>query len=83
MGWNYVIVKKENGLTKDLIPSSRFYFVHSYHVICDMKDILMTTEYGIEFNSAIQKDNIYGVQFHPEKSHRFGMKLMEAFIKNV
>ncbi|VVB60470.1 Imidazole glycerol phosphate synthase subunit HisH [uncultured archaeon] len=84
MGWNYVTVKKKSKLFKDMYDNPRFYFVHSYYVRCkDKNDILTTTEYGFNFVSAIEKDNIYATQFHPEKSHKFGMKLMENFVKNV
>jgi glutamine amidotransferase len=84
MGWNYVVIQQKTKLTKELLPESRFYFVHSYHVVCkEKKHILMTTTYDTEFTSAIVHNNLYGVQFHPEKSHKFGMKLMENFIKHV
>jgi len=84
MGWNYVVVKKNSKLFKDMYDNPRFYFVHSYYVQCkDENDILATTEYGFDFVSAVEKDNIYATQFHPEKSHKFGMKLMENFVKNV
>jgi glutamine amidotransferase len=84
MGWNYVVVKKNSKLFKDMYDNPRFYFVHSYYVRCkDESDILATTEYGFDFVSAVEKDNIYATQFHPEKSHKFGMKLMENFVKNV
>ena len=84
MGWNYVDIKSKNKLTLDLIQKSRFYFVHSYHVVCeDKSNVMMVTNYGVEFTSAIVKNNVFGVQFHPEKSHKFGLKLMENFIKNV
>ena len=80
MGWNTVCVKKENPLFSDMTADARFYFVHSYHVACgDQSDILATTVHGVEFVSAIQRDNIFGVQFHPEKSHRFGMQLLKNF----
>lgn len=82
MGWNTVKIMKQNAITKGLNDSSRFYFVHSYHAICDHKeDILMQTNYGYDFASAFSKDNIMGVQFHPEKSHKFGMTLLENFGK--
>lgn len=81
MGWNQVHVKKENPLIKNPEEEHRFYFVHSYHVVCNNDaDILGTTNYGIEFTSSVSHDNIYGAQFHPEKSHRFGMELLKNFI---
>ncbi|MBS1514053.1 MAG: imidazole glycerol phosphate synthase subunit HisH [Bacteroidetes bacterium] len=81
MGWNQVHVKKENPLIKNPEEEHRFYFVHSYHVVCKNEaDILGTTNYGIEFTSSVSHDNIYGAQFHPEKSHRFGMELLKNFI---
>jgi len=84
MGWNYVVVKKNSNLFKGMCENPRFYFVHSYYVVCkNENDILTTTEYGFNFASAVEKDNIYATQFHPEKSHKFGMKLMENFVKNV
>jgi glutamine amidotransferase len=80
MGWNEVQRQKESVLFKDINNESRFYFVHSYHVICnDKSDILTTTCYGFDFVSAVEKENIYGVQFHPEKSHKYGMKLLKNF----
>ena len=82
MGWNDVQVKQVNKLTKDLIEFSRFYFVHSYYVKClHQENSLMTSHHGFEFNSAIVKDNVYGVQFHPEKSHKYGKRLISNFIK--
>ena len=81
MGWNYIDVKKSHSLFSNLDNKSRFYFVHSYHVICNNdKDVLTETIHGYSFQSSFQKDNIVGVQFHPEKSHKFGMKLFENFI---
>jgi imidazole glycerol-phosphate synthase subunit HisH len=80
MGWNSINIKRSNPLLKDLDNKSRFYFVHSYHVTCDdPTNILTTTSYGINFISMIQHQNIYGAQFHPEKSHRFGMQLLKNF----
>lgn len=80
MGWNRVYPVKENVLFKNMYPEPRFYFVHTYYFKCNNKeDILATTEYGGKFVSAVNKENIYGVQFHPEKSHKFGMKLLENF----
>lgn len=82
MGWNIVRKEKSNALTDNLPENSRFYFVHSYHFVCnDISDILLTTNYGYNFVSAISKGNILGVQFHPEKSHRFGMQLLKNFVE--
>ena len=82
MGWNLVYEKNSSPLTADLPPETRFYFVHSYYVQAeDPKHVLTTTRHGVEFNSIIQKENIFGAQFHPEKSHKFGMKLLENFAR--
>ncbi len=84
MGWSNVKVKKVNPLLSDEIEASRFYHVHKYHVVCDNEsDILAESVYGINFVNAISRNNIFGVQFHPEKSHKFGMRLFENFLKLV
>lgn len=82
MGWNDINVREENeGILKDLPEEPRFYFDHSYHLECeDEKDIMADCEYGYTFPCAVHSDNIYGVQFHPEKSHKYGMKVFENFI---
>ena len=81
MGWNVIQWRKESVLFKDMPEEPRFYFVHSYHAVCnDKEDILATTSYGYDFVSAFQKGNIIGVQFHPEKSHKFGMQVLRNFI---
>ena len=80
MGWNYANVVKENPLFPKVINNQRFYFVHSYYVELASKDNSITsTQYGIDFVSSLAKKNIFGVQFHPEKSHQFGKKLLEKF----
>lgn len=84
MGWDYVeIVKRENPLVSSIVEQpTRYYFVHSYHAVCeDVNNILMNCEYGYLFTAAVHKDNIYGVQFHPEKSHKYGMQLLYNFVK--
>lgn len=82
MGWNLVKATKINKLLPDNEIELRYYFVHSYHVECnDPSDILATSPYGYEFTCAVQRDNIFGAQFHPEKSHRFGLGLLRKFIE--
>jgi imidazole glycerol-phosphate synthase subunit HisH len=82
MGWNIVNVNKPNKLLDNSSEETRFYFVHSYYVKCqDSDDIILTTKYGIDFASAVNKENIYGVQFHPEKSHKFGLQLLKKFVE--
>lgn len=82
MGWNLVEPSNRSMLTDGLPPQSRFYFVHSYYVrVDDEKHSILKTNYGLQFDSAIQKDNIFGAQFHPEKSHKFGMQLLRNFAK--
>jgi len=82
MGWNQVNISNPSKLTDNLPEEPRFYFVHSYYVKVDnQKNSILKTNYGIEFDSAIQKDNIFGAQFHPEKSHKYGMKLFENFAR--
>jgi len=80
MGWNEIKVKK-NPLFLDLQKEFYLYFVHSYHAKCDEKYTIGTTNYGYEFVSAVNSDNIYGIQPHPEKSHKNGLKILENFLK--
>ena len=82
MGWDYVKVEQNNPIVNGVDDNSRFYFVHSYHAQCENREnCIATTEYGITFDSIIGRDNIYGAQFHPEKSHKFGMQLLNNFLK--
>jgi imidazole glycerol-phosphate synthase subunit HisH len=84
MGWNLIVPSRPSTLTAglDAMVEPRFYFVHSYFVECrDPADSILRTTYGVTYDSGIQRDNVYGVQFHPEKSHRFGMKLLENFAR--
>ena len=77
MGWNIVKICKDTPLFKGIETEPRFYFVHSYHVICaDEMSILTKTLHGYEFVSSFAYDNITGVQFHPEKSHKFGLNFL-------
>ena len=82
MGWNSISVKKKESLLKNCQKDIRFYFVHSYHVVCKNEaDILATTHHGYDFVCAIQRNNILGVQFHPEKSHQYGMQVLRNFVE--
>ena len=82
MGWNTVQTTRESRLFRFLPEDARFYFVHSYHVLCGRKDDeVLKTRYGYDFTSAVEHDNIYGVQFHPEKSHKFGMRMLKNFLE--
>lgn len=84
MGWNVTTIIKDDPLVEKLDPMQRFYFVHSYHAVCDNEEnVLMRCNNGYTFAAAVKKGNIYGVQFHPEKSHKFGMSLLENFARSV
>ena len=84
MGWNVVKPAKASPALSNLDAESRFYFVHSYHVHCDDRnDALLQAQYGsVSFDAAFERDNILGFQFHPEKSHRFGMALLRSFLEH-
>lgn len=82
MGWNTLRVVRVNPLLAINSDEQRFYFVHSFRVSCsDSNDPIAFTHYGDDFVSAFQRQNIFGVQFHPEKSHRFGLDMMRRFIE--
>lgn len=71
IGWDYIVDSDD-----------RYYFVHSYYAVCEKEEnILMKCNYGFEFAAAVNKDNIYGYQFHPEKSHKYGMELLKHFVE--
>lgn len=81
VGWNQVNVVKDNALLKRELQELRFYFTHSYYARCvHDDDVIATTSYGYPFVSAYRKNHVYGVQFHPEKSHRFGMAVLKNFL---
>lgn len=82
MGWNSIEPVRVNPLLAGFDESSRFYFLHSYYFVCnEEKNMIATTEYGIKYACALNNDNIYGVQFHPEKSHSNGIQLLHNFAK--
>lgn len=82
MGWNTINPIHSNGLLKGMDKESRFYFLHSYYFKCtNNSDVIATTNYDGVFESAVNNKNVYGVQFHPEKSHGWGVQLLENFAK--
>jgi glutamine amidotransferase len=82
MGWNVTSIEQQNAITAGYNGEVRFYFVHSYYVkVANRSHCMMESNYGLPFDSAIVKDNIFGAQFHPEKSHKFGMHFFKNFAK--
>lgn len=80
MGWNTVEPVRADPLFEGVEAQNGYYFLHSYHFRCDHPhDVLATTEYGAAFTCAVRRENIYGVQFHPEKSHQNGVQLLKNF----
>ncbi len=81
MGWSSVTPRADTHLFNDLNASSRFYFVHSYYVVPECEqDVAAACTYGQEFCCAVSRGNVHGVQFHPEKSHRYGLRLLKNFV---
>jgi glutamine amidotransferase len=81
VGWNGISLKKESKLFRGVKKTSDFYFVHSYHFISDEENVVLTsTDYGFKFTSCVNIDNIYGIQFHPEKSQKQGLKILRNYI---
>jgi imidazole glycerol-phosphate synthase subunit HisH len=82
MGWNNLETKRPSALLNGLQPNSYAYFVHSYYCVpANPEDVLITVDYGIPFTAGIQHKNIYGVQFHPEKSQRTGLQILTNFLE--
>ena len=80
MGWNNISLKRQSPLFEDIDTEIGYYFLHSFYFECDNhSDVLATTEYGQSFASAINHENVYGIQFHPEKSHNNGVSLLKNF----
>ena len=84
MGWNTIEVRRPHPLLSELEPESRFYFVHSFYVKCHKAEaVLAETDYGGYFHSVVGEGNIMGAQFHPEKSHKYGMRLLKNYAEKV
>ena len=80
IGWNSIEIMQDSKLFKNIGCNQDFYFVHRYFYECKQEYKISTTNYGFNFTSAIQMDNIYGVQFHPERSHNIGIRLLKNFL---
>lgn len=84
MGWNQISIQRRRDIFRKIPDNSFFYFAHSYYVVPEEAELTAAfTDYGIKFSSVIVKDNIYAVQFHPEKSQKAGLRLLENFLKAV
>jgi glutamine amidotransferase len=82
LGWNSIEINRPSELLKNIDPEFGFYFLHTYYFECaDNNDVLTTTTYGKPFASAVNHENVYGIQFHPEKSHQNGITLLHNFAK--
>lgn len=82
MSWNELTIKQPSQLFINTQADARYYFVHSYYMNCaESSDIVATSNHGVEFTCVIQRDNIFGVQFHPEKSLRHGLNLLRSFVE--
>lgn len=80
MGWNQVVQTREHPLWQGIAQNSRFYFVHSYYVTAEPDAVAGCCHYGLEFAASLQRDNLFAVQFHPEKSHTDGLQLLSNFV---
>ncbi len=81
MGWNKLFIKKDSRLLRDISDEIYLYFLHTFHVVCNEKYIVGESFYGYEFASVVQKENIFGFQPHPEKSHDNGLKILKNFVE--
>jgi imidazole glycerol-phosphate synthase subunit HisH len=83
MGWNVLQIVKDHPYLHGLPEDQRFYFVHSYHLVCkDQAEVIANTTYGYTFSSIIGRENVIGMQFHPEKSHKFGLQVLRNFAES-
>jgi glutamine amidotransferase len=82
MGWNALNLARGDAIFEDIEEESDVYFVHSYYVACEQaEDVLASTDYGVKFASIVGRENLYGMQFHPEKSQSIGLRLLSNFVR--
>jgi glutamine amidotransferase len=81
MGWNQAYQVQPSDIFDGVFDGARFYFVHSYHVLCSDEWVICYADHGCKFPAVVARGNIYGTQFHPEKSHRFGLELLKRFVR--
>ena len=82
MGWNELKIMRESPLMRDLPDGGYAYFVHSYHCVpADLRDIVAVVDYGVSITAAVQRENVFGVQFHPEKSQMTGLRILNNFLE--
>lgn len=81
MGWNQAAVVNDSALTNGICFPQRYYFAHSYHAVCESKYSILSCSYGYEFPAAVNNENVYGVQFHPEKSHNYGLRILKNYVE--
>ena len=82
IGWNSIDIINDNPFLNKIKNDSQYYFVHTYYVLCkNKKEVMTESDYGVKFHSSFQKDNVFGVQFHPEKSFSVGLQMLENFSK--
>lgn len=83
MGWSEIRITNNSKLFQNIDDEPRFYFVHTYHIVCDSNsDVVATANHGYSFTAGVERENILGMQFHPEKSHKYGMQLLKNFVNN-
>jgi len=81
VGWNDINLRHDSSIFEGILDNTDFYFVHSYYFSCERKFVSSTTNYGMDLTASIECKNVFGVQFHPERSHRYGLKVLENFHK--
>lgn len=83
IGWNSLSIKKHEPIFNNVVNGDSVFFVHSYHYVCDYSDVAATSDYGVDFVAAVQRGNVFGVQFHPERSQTKGLSVLGNFVRYV